>query len=68
MSKRFFDSAAASFDQSRAPPSPYNPAPAMSLPGGTKLGTFEIVRLLGAGGMGEVYLARDRAARIATSP
>ena len=32
----------------------------MSLPAGTRLGTFEIVRLLGAGGMGEVYLARDR--------
>ncbi len=32
----------------------------MSLPGGTKLGTFEIVRLLGAGGMGEVYLAHDQ--------
>jgi serine/threonine protein kinase len=32
----------------------------MSLPGGTQLGSFEIVHLLGAGGMGEVYLALDR--------
>jgi serine/threonine protein kinase len=32
----------------------------MALPAGTELASFEIVRLLGAGGMGEVYLARDR--------
>ena len=32
----------------------------MALPAGTELANFEIVRLLGAGGMGEVYLARDR--------
>jgi serine/threonine protein kinase len=31
----------------------------MNLPAGTKLGAFEIVALLGAGGMGEVYRARD---------
>jgi serine/threonine protein kinase len=31
----------------------------MSLTAGTRLGTHEIVRLLGVGGMGEVYHARD---------
>ena len=36
----------------------YNQAP-MSLSSGTRLGAYEVVAALGAGGMGEVYRARD---------
>jgi eukaryotic-like serine/threonine-protein kinase len=31
----------------------------MALSAGTRLGQYEIVGLIGAGGMGEVYRARD---------
>lgn len=31
----------------------------MSLPGGTRLGPYEVLSPLGAGGMGEAYNARD---------
>jgi len=35
----------------------------MHLPSGVRLGPYEIVKAIGAGGMGEVYRARDDAAR-----
>jgi len=40
-----------------APRTPGGPAP--QLDAGTRLGAYEIVARIGAGGMGEVYLARD---------
>src|SRR5689334_13979385 len=39
-------------------PEPYNPS-TLALASGTRLGGYEIVSLLGAGGMGEVYTGRD---------
>ena len=38
---------------------PYNRAPTMSFAAGARLGPYEIVTLIGTGGMGEVYKARD---------
>jgi dipeptidyl aminopeptidase/acylaminoacyl peptidase len=41
------------------PHNAYNPAEAMPLPSGSQLGPYTIASPLGAGGMGEVYRARD---------
>src|SRR4051812_37385509 len=46
-------------DSTRPPPPPPRPASHDALPHGTRFGEFEIIRVLGVGGFGVVYLAND---------
>jgi len=46
-------------DDSTRPPPPPRPTSHDALPHGTRFGEFEIIRVLGVGGFGVVYLAND---------